>query len=252
MQLYGYSERGLVNAFCYDCVRNPNGEALLAEILEETCFPLLEDEPSFAGIRQATFLVEQSLSQFGDCDLIILCDPVDGRKTVVFCEFKRGSRWTLKDEWKKFTVRVENNIRENLTSNLFCQLYFKQRFVTALADSTHGSIVDGLEFDEPLNIRRGTGRRKIGTNQTVLDAVDIILPYAQNPFFLMVVPQQIDQHELGSFLEQTNERRTGLRSWSSNRWGHLSLSALRSFCERSQPAFDHTLSIFEFNRAQLY
>ena len=252
MDLYGYSERGLVNAFCYDCVRSNDGESFLAEMLQESCFPSLVDTAISSGIRKATFLVEQSLSQFGDCDLIILCDSNDERKFVIYCEFKRGSSWSLKEEWNKFTVRVENNIREQLTSNLFCQLYFKQRFTAALADASPEHIEDGLEFDEPLSIRGGNGRRKIGTNQTVLRAVEMIRPYAKTPFFLMVTPETIDRNELEGFIQQTNDRQAFLRGWSSHRWGHLNLSAVHRFCERHQSAFHHTLSVFEFNQGQLY
>ena len=252
MKLYGYSERGLVNALCYDCVHYPNGETLLTEMLQEACFPLLTDKPNFATISHATFLVEQSLSDFGDCDLIILCDTNEGKKFAVYCEFKRGTRWSLNEEWKKFTVRVENTIREKLTSNLFCQLYFKERFASELADASSQSLAQGLEFDEPLNIAGGSGRRKIGCNKTVLRAVDLIRPYASEPFFLMVTPQQMDPNEVASFVQQANEWQGGVRGWSTRRWGHLGLSALHESCKRNPEAFSHTLEVFEFNHGQLY
>lgn len=249
MKLYGYSERGLVNALCYDCVRNPNGESFLVKLLQEACFPLLDDKPSFAEIRHVTLFVEQSLSEFGHCDLIILCDTNDARQFAIFCEFKRGSHWSLKEEWERFTVRVENSIQENLTSNLFCQLYFKARFSSALLDD---SLPEGVEFDKPLNTRGGDGRRRIGANQTVLRAVDMIRPYAKTSYFLMVTPQAMDQNEVASFAQQTNGWPGNLRGWSTRRWGHLSLSAIHNCCERHPEAFSHALEVFEFNQGQLY
>jgi len=252
MKLYGYSERGLVNALCYDCVHDQNGETLLAEMLQKACFPLLADQPSFGTISQATFLVEQSLSDFGDCDLIILCDTNEGKKFAVFCEFKRGTRWSLNDEWKKFTVRVENSIREKLTSNLFCQLYFKERLVSELAGASSQSLAQGLEFDEPLSIAGGRGRRKIGSNKTVLRAVNLIRPYASEPIFLMVTPEKMDRNEVASFVHQANGWQGNVRGWSTRRWGHLNLSALHDYCKNNPMAFSHTLEIFQFNQGQLY
>src|SRR5207249_3526678 len=109
-----------------------------------------------------------NLSQFGESDLIVLCELKNGDKAIVFCEFKRASL-KLTDEWQAFFERIQKNRRENLTSNLFCQLYFKQRFCQALVDPSDENIHDGLEFDEPLNISRGNRRRKIGKNTQVLE-----------------------------------------------------------------------------------
>ena len=253
MKLYGYSERGLVNALCYDCVHDQNGETLLAKMLQQACFPLLTDQPSFSTIQHATFLVEQSLSQFGDCDLIILCDTNERKKFAVFCEFKRGKGWSLKGEWKKFTSWIERRKGKNkITSNLFCQLHFKERFSSAIAEATPPYLADGLEFDEPLNIGRGNGRRKIGSKRTVLRAVDLIHPYVQDCYFLMVTPQQMDPKEMKSFVDQANNWQGNVRDWSTNRWGHLSLSVLHQCCQRNPEAFSHTLEIFDFNHGQLY
>ncbi len=252
IKLYGYSERGLVNALCYDCVHDQDGAAFLAGMLRKAWFPSLDDKPRFPDIHHATFLVEQSLSQFGDCDLIILCDTNEGGKFVIFCEFKRGPQWSLKDKWKKFTVRVEEKSRKELTSNLFCQLYFKQRFASALADPTLEDLTEGLEFDEPLNIAGGNGRRRIGTNQTVLRAVDMIRPYVSDSYFLMVTPQPMDRNDVLSFFQEAKEWHDNLRGWSTHRWGHLSLQTLHECCKDKPEAFRHTLEVFKYNHGQLY
>lgn len=252
MRLLGYSERGLVNALCYDCVHDQHGSALLAGMLQAAWFPLLEGNPLFADICHATLLVEQSLSQFGDCDLIILCDTTGGTKFVIFCEFKRGVQWLMNGEWNGFTVRIENKIREQLTSNLFCQLYFKQRFGSALAGITGEDLGEGLEFDEPLNIASGDGRRRIGTNQTVLRAVEMIRPYVKESYFLMVTPQPMNQNECRDFAQTTTNWQNHLRGWSTYRWGHLSLNAIHEFCGGRPDTFHHTLDVFEYNLGQLY
>jgi len=59
MKLYGYSERGLVNALCYDCLRDADGDKCIGELLSQSHFPLLAEKPDFAKLARATLLVEQ-------------------------------------------------------------------------------------------------------------------------------------------------------------------------------------------------
>jgi hypothetical protein len=366
MELYGYSERGLVNALCYDCFHSPDGHKYLGKLLSLCHFPFLlndNEKPDFANITGATLFVEQTLSDFGDSDLIVLCDLGNGDKAVVFCEFKRGSGWSLQEEWLRFAryvsslfsvsdiqnlsslvdklrqhsdsvatylferfstdapgllstpapkiediveqlnrivqgppeslyaaatscgvnpfdsllskkgkellaknpigldLRLLNRIlledtysleikkrRKDITSNLFCQLYFKQRFYTALVDSSDGNIDKGLKFDEPLNI---PGRcRKIGDKRTVLEAVRLIKLYSKTAYFLMVVPAALGEGSFREFLPTTDQ--VGLRLWTTKRWGLLSLPVIEKFCQDNRLTFDHTLDIFQFNRSQLY
>jgi hypothetical protein len=68
----------------------------------------------------------------------------------------------------------------------------------------------------------------------------------------MVTPQALDQNEVELFVRQTGGWMGNLRGWSTRRWGHLSLPAVRQFCETHPEAFGHTLETFEFNRGQLY
>jgi len=146
-------------------------------------------------------------------------------------------------------VHIQNKIHENLTSNLFCQLYFKQRFCQALADPAFGDIDKGLVFAEPLNTHSGDGSRKIGNNPIVGKAVTLIKTYVKNPYFLMVVPEALEEGSFGEFLGITDQ--VGLPLWNTERWGHLSLPVILKFCEDHDPTFRQTLLIFDFNGSQL-
>src|SRR5689334_2323726 len=121
MNLLGYSERGLVNALFYECFYAGHaGPALVHELLTLVRWPLLLATHTFIDTaRCETVLIEQSLSDFGDSDAILLFDSDAGRASL-FLEAKRGRRWRIAEEWKKFEVRYRNNIKEGLSSNLFC------------------------------------------------------------------------------------------------------------------------------------
>jgi hypothetical protein len=107
--LRGYSERGMVNALCNDICREWDGNTemeVLKAFLDLCEFPLLGDKPDFSGLKEATLIVEQSFSDFGDLDLLILLDYRDGRKRAVLAEAKvatdTGNPVTIQDQWDDF------------------------------------------------------------------------------------------------------------------------------------------------------
>lgn len=247
MNLLGYSERGLVNALLYECFyAGDRGQDLIREVLSLSRWPLLPARPAFVETaRCETVLVEQSLSDFGDSDAILLFDS-DAGPASLFLEAKRGRRWRLADEWKKFEAKYRNGTNKSLSSNLFCQLYYKQRFTSALVAGE--DIATGLEFDGPL--RRGTSarRRKIGTNPVVLRAVDMIHPYIQDAFFVMVIPQHWDESIVG-LLRQIDGTEAPPQSWGIAKWGVLTIPQIKEFC--GTQGLRHTLSVIEYNGEQL-
>ena len=89
MELFGYSERGFLNALFYECFHKRSDPAsLIMCFLKLAKWPRLPAPPTFLETGTcSTILVEQSLSDFGDADAIILCDGTGG-KDCVFLEGK--------------------------------------------------------------------------------------------------------------------------------------------------------------------
>jgi hypothetical protein len=255
VKVLGYSERGLVNAFVYDCLHSGNGKQIVTNLLAVCRWPLWEqDLPWTHGTcLSVTALVEKSLSDFGDSDLILLCDFVGGHRVSIFCEFKRGT-WLFAPHWRVFTEALDTAAQDptirfpGLSSNLFCQLYVKQRLVRAVvADPSLNTITDGLVFEPPLDKGRGN-RRRIGDNETVRRALDKIVPFSSCPFFLAVIPGQVDDNQFRELLRSPRQRPN---SWDTTTWGYLRLRDLRSFCEEQNGTFEQTLRVFDFNKGQL-
>ena len=84
MNVYGYSERGVLNSLLYEILYSNNGDALLSQLITRASFPLTDNKPSLGA---ATVSVEQSLSQFGDADAIILMSS-NTANCVIFVEAK--------------------------------------------------------------------------------------------------------------------------------------------------------------------
>src|SRR5690242_10472620 len=118
MQLLGYSERGFVNAFFYEVFQHPGPDDIMRAFLDLAHWPLLPSRPSVVESASVdTVLIEQSFSDFGDADVLILASTPQ-EKMSFFCEAKRGSGWTLKKEWGEFKARFKHELPGGV-SNVF-------------------------------------------------------------------------------------------------------------------------------------
>src|SRR3990172_2974404 len=103
MRVTGYSERGAVNALFYDLVHSGEPLHLLGQLLGLAGFSVPEQLGT--GLTDAHVLIEQSLSDFGDADAILLLDAGTS-KAAVFLEAKvkssQAELWTLKREFGNF------------------------------------------------------------------------------------------------------------------------------------------------------
>jgi hypothetical protein len=85
MQMYGYSERGALNTLFNEIAYSSEPEDLLGKMLRLARFPMRQQEP--ISLVKATVLLEQSLSDFGDADAILLLETTD-KSSAVFVEAK--------------------------------------------------------------------------------------------------------------------------------------------------------------------
>jgi len=251
VQLLGYSERGFINAFFYGVFHYPDPSDIIRAFLKLANWPLLEARPPM--IEAATvdiIMIEQSFSDFGDADVLILVSTPQ-EKVAVFCEAKRGKPWKLKTEWNKFKKRFQND-KAGDESNVFRQLYYKQRMVQGFAA---GDDLDtGIEFDGVLRPVRGTRRRKIGKNKVVLKAADKLKPYVGSAYYLILTPESWG-NEIKAVLQEARDfgpppndpKPTG---WDITRWSVISLRDVVQLC--TDKHLDHAAAVAAFNEGQLF
>ena len=245
MKVYGYSERGAVNALAYEIAGSPEPEGLLEQLLSLAIFPK-PFRPTFS-ITQATLLIEQSFSDFGDADLVVLARNAQASfGAFLECKVKTYGRrcWRLTEEFERFVKGTEIGLD---SSNLFTQLYHKQRMVQCIAIGG----VQGLVAGVPFPCCSSKVGRKIGQNGVVLRAVQIVAEYVQAPtYYLAVVPDSessIEQFCDGEFQLFGNG---DLEGWGVQNWGFLPWSRVKDFCCDS--GLEHTVEVLEYNQGQIY
>ena len=245
MNIYGYSERGILNSLLYEILHTKNGAALLTRLIAKAKFPLTDKKPSFGA---ATILVEQSLSQFGDADAIVLISSSTAKSTI-FVEAKvqsQSSDWLLSEQLSEFEHGLRSTVN---SSNIFTQLYHKQRFISALKNNSDGAITalqKGIKF--PSWSTRS--KRSVGKNPVVLRAVKHIQQHADNIFYLMLVPDNEQRAE--TFFNKTlcSIRFPTVPEWDVSCYGYLTWATVKSFCE--QNSLKETLGVFAYNKDQIF
>ena len=242
MNVLGYPERGVVNALLFEIAYSSSPTLRLQRLLDLAIFPFTQRP---APIERVVALVEQSLSDFGDADAILLLDHT-AAKSAVFVEAKVKpsgiAEWRIQDEFETFRKGLESRVS---SSNLFTQLYHKVRFVDAATGDAH-RLRAGVAF--PPCSRKAL--RRIGSNPVVLRAVEKAMPYLQNAFYLGVVPDQ--KAHLEAFMRDTLEsfKPVGFDRWEVTRWGFLAWSDIKRFCESE--GLEHVCEVLEFNNGQIY
>jgi hypothetical protein len=245
MEVKGYSERGVLNALFYELYYTRNCMKVLLNILNLALFPSC----SKIGYNwnDALVLIEQSFSDFGDADIVILLDGYDGEKGIVFIEVKVKAQksWDICKEYNDFKTGCSSTGGLS-SSNLFTQIYFKQGFAIELNKGGLIALQRGIRFppctSKPV--------RKIGNNSVVLDATRIVEPYCNNVWYLSLVP--CNKRTAESFLSWLIRQPAplGFHYWDPSSWGIIVWEELFSFCSRS--GLCHTLSVFNFNQGQIF
>lgn len=237
MRILGYSERGVINALFYEIKYSQNNLLHLNDFLSMILFPCREVK---FKLKDAEVLIEQSFSDFGDADLVLLLDN-DGKKQAIFIEAKvktcQKQYGIIKGEFKK----MQEGIRQNKvsSSNLFIQIYYKFRLSQTLrCDDGLTQLKCGVEFPKWFS----KNCRKIGSNKVVLKAVDLLAPYCEDVLFVALVP------DLTEDLKKFNPKE--LSEWKVQNLGYLSWEKVEVFCRDRN--FEGTLKIFKWNEGQIY
>lgn len=253
MQLLGYSERGFINAFFYEVFRHPNSTEIIRAFLALAHWPLLTSRPAVVETATVdTVLIEQSFSDFGDADVLILASTPQ-EKVAFFCEAKRGRPWRVKKEWGQFKARFQACLAGGV-SNVFRQLYLKQRLAQSIVAGD--DLKAGIEFDGVLRTTRGNQRRKIGKNKVVLKAVEMLKPHVGSAYFLILTPEpwRDEMKTLFQGVQNFNPPPGDPRprSWDVTRWGIISLQDVVQLCKDKDRPLPHAAAVADFNEGQLY
>ena len=243
MEIMGYSERGLLNSLFYEIRYSQNNLQLLNGFLSLVSIPYFNIH---FRIRNAKILIEESFSDFGDADSVLLIDN-NGSKQSVFIEakvktFQRQS-WSIEEEFRTF----EEGIKQNRvsSSNLFVQLYHKVRLIKALQNGGTVLLQKGIRFPECSS----KAIRKIGDNEVVLRAVEILRQYYNDVFFVALVPDDISKVKnfYHNILKNYNP---GFQEWDIKNWGCVSWAEVEDFCKKY--GLEETQKVFKFNEGQIY
>ncbi len=266
INITGYSERGVINSFFYELKYFNTDEKtrlkLLGEFISMIRFPF--GEPKYIklnNISKAEILIEQSFSDFGDADILILIDSEKDRHAFfIEAKVKTYSRneWHLADEYKEFLSFSQSSqgiisTPKNATSNLFTQLYFKQRLFNEIKQFP---VSDNLRIEIPFN-NFNKRLRKTGSNKIVKEAVKKIWEYRANGYFVCIIPN--DNNSLDLLYPPLTDLETNnpstiygkLEGLNAKKWGQITWNKIHRFCSNPEHIFNETLKVFNWNNGQI-
>jgi hypothetical protein len=173
MSINGYSERGIINSIAYFLDGNPQ---YINEFLKVLGIDIKEGEYDYE------FIIEQSFSDFGDSDLIIIVENKQkNQKKVVFIECKIKTcqgNFDIFLEFNKISNAIKNSKKfTGISSNLFVQLYYKYLLI-----KTDGKSINDLSVN-PIFKKTNNKDRHLGNNKIVTNAFqNKIMTNANNNF----------------------------------------------------------------------
>jgi hypothetical protein len=268
MEVIGYSERGVINSLIYNIFYSENNLEKIKRFLSMICLPNLENIENniiisdFSNINNAKILIEQSFSDFGDCDIVILVEKNINSETVkqaIFIEAKVKTdsikSWSIEKEYKefdKFREKKENGVKV-YDSTLFSQLYSKIMLVESIKQG-----ISEKTCNEGFWAKRGKPR-KIGENKVVRKAFEKIKEYCENDdnLFITIFPDNIKN--MIKFFENNNqwwplcEKSHCIERFNSNysqRCGFIPWESIMGFCRQND--LTDAINVLEFNEGQIY
>ena len=240
----GYSERGVLNSFLYEIRYDHNGLDLINEFFTKVSFPYTNAN---FKVEEITILIEQSFSDFGDADTVLLIDNYVKRQTIfVEAKVKTYCRksWRIDEEFNRFKEGVSKG--KVSSSNLFTQLYHKVRLFNELKENGIESLKKGITFPN----FSSKNERKIGKNKVVLEALERMRQYTDEAFYIALIPDTSSSVE-NFFLENLRKYQApGFIGWNIRNWGFVNWPDIEKFCDKEN--LKATLNVFKHNKGQIY
>jgi hypothetical protein len=194
-------------------------------------------------------LIEQSFSDFGDADAVLLFKEGGLKKSIFFeAKVKTSLRktWSIKAEFADFKKSIEGVNKKVSSTNLFMQLYLKQALWAALKkNGLAGLQGNGIPFPSWSSKRI----RKLGKNEVVKRATEK-LDCWQRSFFVAIVPDKAQEveHLFENRLRKYHPK--GCEYWDTQDWGFLTWQEIENFAK--EHCLRDTLEVFKHNKGQIY
>ena len=247
MEILGYSERGAINAIFFEIAYNMKAQEAFEALLVST-LPDISNGESRKDFKIDSILIEQSFSEFGDADVVLLCQ-CGKRKISIFVEAKvkhdQSSKWNIKKQLEIFCLGTSDQVD---SSNLFAQLYHKMRMMGGLKRF-------GLEQfkNEEIGFPAWSSitKRKIGSNQIVLKAIKRLADYMDISYYLAIIPEKDLKEDVFKKDEMQKEFiKCGIKDWQTNMFCMLTWQEIHRLCEENH--LEYPLKVLKFNEGQIY
>lgn len=220
VKILGYSERGIFNSIVFSLRKHPEKIQDFIKILNINIKIDINENTKFI------LLNEQSFSDFGDSDLVIVIE-YNKQKIVIFVEGKvktyNPNSYHLKKEFEKIS---KNRHYKQVSSNIFAQLYYKYLLTQIDVNKAFISSQIGKEV------------KKLGKNQIVINAYEQYIKDASEYHFVAILP---DTDNFLSYCKQLDFmpiKNIHCKSWKQ-------IEELFNDC----PCVKQT---FEYNEGQIY
>ena len=171
IKVFTYSERGIMDSLIYS-LDEENARNLIS-----MAFTNFKKDK----IAEIEFYLEQTLSQFGDPDLMISFKH-GAQKILIFVEAKvsNGNKnWSLNDQYKQY--------KNNKCSNFFWQMGLKMLLIDNCKSSESKLIAEGVNTKNKHIMRKRTSI-KLGKNPVVHKLFNDIIKNTQEFYYLGIVP----------------------------------------------------------------
>jgi hypothetical protein len=226
MKILGYSERGIINSLIFSIGED---KVLMDKFIGEISLP---NPFELGNPKRYTILLEQSFSDFGDADLVIIIHYKDEEvekaedKKVLFIEGKVNtslSSWNIIKHYNNYDEGIKF---DGYSSNLFYQLYFKTLLIKHWND---------INVNKEFKVDSKFRERKIGNNPIVHKAFNLI--ECSQAYYIGLIPTRQDDFD----------KFKGKLDFDMH---FLLWEKVEKFCQDNK--LDKVLKIFEHNDEQIY
>jgi hypothetical protein len=151
------------------------------------------------------------------------------------------------EEFENFEKGINDKVS---SSNLFVQLYHKVRLMKAIRESG----IEDLKKGKPVRFPKCSSKidRKVGKNNVVIKALEMLDQYKNDSYFVGIVPDQDEnvrkfvKEKLIKFSPPQDDH----WEWDIKNWGFMTWGQVEKYCEKE--GLMQTRENFKFNKGQIY